>query len=218
MRRALLIAAAFALAGFLAGHLSAGGPSSAPRLLPDSPGPTRLLSGGVGAGYAHSRAGAIAATAGYQRAFADPAVLHPKVLRARVRAVATPDFAPTMIAANEPGARRIAEGPLGDGLRAQLGMTYLGVPIAYRVLAYSPRRAVIRTWGLTVLGNRSTVEPAAYFGSGRMELVWTDADWKIASTRGSFGPTPRLATPRRGGEGFEVADVLRGMRSYAPGP
>ena len=114
MRRALLIAAAVALAA-LAGRLSAAGHSAPAPPDPGSPGPTRLGSGGVGVGYAHSRAGAVAANAGYQQAFANPAILRHGGLRKRIEAVATPGFAPTMMAANEAGARRLAAGPLAKG-------------------------------------------------------------------------------------------------------
>ena len=217
MRRALLLAAVLAL-GLLAGRLSAAGQTPPAPHDPGSPGPTRLESGGVGVGYAHSRAGAIAANAGFQQAFADPGVLRKGGLRKRVEAVATPEFAPAMIAANEVGAKRLASGPLGEGLRSGVPTAYFGVPLRYRVLRYSPNRTVIRTWGFTVLGNATTAEPAAYFGTSRTVLIWRQGDWKIAATRAGFGPTPRLLTPREGGEGFALIDLLRGMRSYVAAP
>lgn len=217
MRRALLIAAAIALAA-IAGRLTANDHTPPTPHDPGSPGPTRQGSGGVGVGYAHSRAGALAASAGYQQAFADPAILRGGELRRRIEAVATPAFAPTMLAANRAGARRLAAGPLGEGLRGKVPTAYFGVPVLYRVLSYSPRRAVIRTWGFTVLGNATTAEPAAYFGTSRTVLAWREGDWKIAATRAAFGPTPRLLSPRRGGEGFSLVDLMKGMSFYASAP
>lgn len=217
MRRVLPIAAAVLL-GLIAGRLTACGQSSPAPLNPGSPGPTRLAVGGVGVGYAHTRAGALAANAGYQQAFADAAILRPAELRRRIEAVATPESALAMIAANEPGARRLSAGVLGAGVREGLPTLYFGVPVFYRVLSYSPRRAVIRSWGFTVLGNATTAEPGAYFGTSRVELVWLDGDWKIAATRAAFGPTPRLVTPREGGEGFTLVDLIEGMRPYAVTP
>lgn len=217
MRRLLSIVAAVAL-GLLVGRLTTGGqpPPATPH--PDSPGPTRLAVGGVGVGYAHTRAGALAANAGYQLVFADKAILRPGKLRRRVEAVATPENAAAMIAANEPGARRLSQGVLGTGVREGVPTAYFGVPVCYRVLSYSPARAVIRTWGFTVVGNATTAEPAAYFGTSRTEMVWIDGDWKIAATRAAFGPTPRLVTPREGGEGFELIDLIEGMRPYGVAP
>jgi len=217
MRRALLLAAVGVL-GLLAGRLWAPDhPSPSPHA-PGSPGPTRQGSGGVGVGYAHTREGAVAANTGYQQAFADTAILRAGELRRRIEAVATPTYAPAMIAANEPGARRLAQGTLGAGVRAKVPSAYFAVPISYRLRSYSPQRAVVETWGFTVLGNATTAEPAAYFGTSRTVLVWSEGDWKISQTRAAFGPTPRLATPREGGEGFGVVDLLEQMERYAVAP
>jgi len=123
-----------------------------------------------------------------------------------------------MIAGNEPGARRLAVGVLGRGMREKVPTAYFGMPVLYRVLSYSVQRAVIRTWGFTVVGNSTLAEPGGYFGTSRTELVWVDGDWKIADTRAAFGPTPRLVSPREGGEGFELVDLLEGMRRYAVAP
>lgn len=217
MRRILLVAAAVIL-GLGIGRLSAHSDGSPAPLLPGSPGPTRFVSGGVGVGYAHTRAGAVAANANYQQAFADAAILRPGELRRRVEAIATPDYAPAMIAGNEPGAQRLASGVIGRGVREGVPTAFFGMPVLYRVISYSARRAVIGTWGFTVLGNATLAEPGAYFGTSRTELVWLDGDWKIADTSAAFGPTPRLVSPRQGGEGFELVDLLGEMRHYAVAP
>lgn len=217
MRRALLLASVL-LGGFVLGRVFAPGDGSPAPLDPGSPGPTRFVSGGVGVGYAHSREGAVAANANYQQAFADAAILRRGELRRRIEAVATPDYAPSMIARNEPGTRRLAGGPIGMGLREGVPTAYFGTPVLYRVESYSASRAVIRTWGFTVLGNATLAEPGAYFGTSRTELVWEGGDWKIAHTSAAFGPTPRLVTPRQGGEGFSLVDLLQGMRRYAVAP
>lgn len=217
MRRALILGAVL-VGGFVLGRVFAPGERSPAPLLPDSPGPTRFVSGGVGVGYARTRAGAVAANANYQQAFADAAVLRRGELRRRIEAVATPAYAPQMIARNEPGVRRLAAGPIGVGLREKVATAFFGTPVLYRVLSYSANRAVIRTWGFTVIGNATSAEPEAYFGTSRTELVWLDGDWKIARTSAAFGPTPRLLTPREGGEGFGLVDLLKEMRRYAVGP
>lgn len=217
MRRVLLISAVLVL-GLAIGRLSASDGDSPAPALPDSPGPTRLESGGVGVGYAHTRAGAIAANANYQQAFADAAVLRRGELRRRIETVATPEYAPAMMAGNEPGARRLGTGVIGRGLGEGVPTAFFGMPVLYRVLSYSAHRAEIRTWGFTVLGNATLAEPGAYFGTSRTELVWLHGDWKIAETRAAFGPTPRLLSPREGGEGFELVDLLEGMRRYAVAP
>jgi hypothetical protein len=132
--------------------------------------------------------------------------------------VATPDYAAQMLAANSPGERRIAAGPIGQGLASGLKTLYAGVPIGYRVESYSPQRARILTWGFTLLGNASAVEPAAYFGLTHTELLWSQGQWRIAETRGGFGPTPKLGTPPGPLGGYRVMEVATHLRSYELSP
>lgn len=218
MRLALYILAAI-LVGALLGRASA--PSAPPAVSPQagspSPGPTSK-SVGVGVGFSRTREGAILASGSYQQAFADTAILRPNELRRRIEVVATPSFAPTMLAANERGTAQLARGQFGEGVRAGVQSAYFGVPVSYRVLSYSPSRAVIQTWGFTLLGNVDAVEPTAYFGLARTALVWMDGDWKIAGTRASFGPTPRLGTPRPGGEGLGLVELTKELHRYGVAP
>lgn len=215
MARAGVIVAVALLAA-LAGRLSAPGsepPEGSARL----PGPSAAVAG-VGVGYPQTRAGAALAAAGYQQAFADTSILRPGVLRRRVEAVATPDFAATMLRANEPGVARLADGALGEGAREGIATAYFAVPIGYRLLSFSPSRAAVKTWGFTLIGNDSAIEPSAYFGTSRTELVWMGGDWKIADTRAWFGPTPRLARAPRSGEGFGVLAAIEELRPYGLAP
>ena len=168
--------------------------------------------------FPHSPAGASLAMAAYQRALADPAILRPGVLRRRINAIATPDYTHKMLEANQPGDERLMAGPIGQGVRSGIPTAYFGVPIAYRLISYTPERARIQNWGLTMLGNASTVEPAVYFGTGTMDLIWQDGRWKITSTQGAFGPTPQTRTPRDGTEGFELQDLAKGFTPYGIAP
>lgn len=216
MRFALAVLIAVTI-GLLAGRASAPSSPAYPQAAPPTPGPTSKTVG-VGVGFARTRQGAIAAAGSYQQAFADKEILRPGELRRRIEIVATPRFAPVMLEANEPGAARLAHGAFGQGVRAEVQSVFFGVPVAYRVLSYSPERAVIQTWGFTLLGNVTSVEPSAFFGLGRTVLVWTGGDWKIAYTRASFGPTPRLATPRPGGEGLGLVELTKELHRYGVAP
>lgn len=180
-------------------------------------GPTRVEAG-VPVGYAHRPAGAALAVANYEQAFANPAVLRPRGLRDRIEAVATPDFAATMLRTNSPGVQRIASGAIGEGLAHRVQTLYTAVPIGYRIESYSPARARILTWAFTLLGNESAVEPEAYFGVTRTDLVWSEGDWKIAGSRGGFGPTPKIETAPGPVDGFDVIALARRLRSYALAP
>lgn len=215
-RRLFLSSLAALLLGLLLGRsLSPTHPERA--AAPASAAAARSLAG-VPVGFPHTPAGAAEAVAAYQRAFATPAILRGGVLRARVEAVATPDYAREMLATNSPGAERLAAGPLGLGLRAGVRTVYMAVPVGFRVESYARDRARVLLWGFTLLGNATSVEPAAYFGLSHTEVVWRGGRWMIAETRAGFGPTPRLAT-RPGKLGaFGVIGLARDLRSYELAP
>jgi hypothetical protein len=215
----VLVAVVF---GLMVGRISApaGASSSAApvlRAVPSPFGPSGEAAG-VSVGFPRSRQGAALAVGSYQQAFADRAVLRPGELRRRIEVVATPGFASAMLEANEPGTARLAAGPFGRGLRAGVESAFFGVPVAYRLLSFTPSKAVVETWGFSLIGNVATVEPTAYFGLARTVLVWEGGDWKIADTRGSFGPTPRLGSPRKGGEALGLVELSEELRPYGVAP
>lgn len=215
-RRNLILASLAALLlGLLLGRSLS--PTSDRAALPAKAGAARSLAG-VPVAFPNTPAGAAEAVAAYQQAFADPAVLQPGVMRARIEALATPDYAQTMIGANSPGAERLAAGPIGVGIRKGVQTIYTAVPIGYRVESFQTDRARVLTWGFTLLGNGAAVEPSAYFGITHTELVWMDGRWRIAETRGGFGPTPELATAPGPLGGYRVLDLAQGLESYELAP
>jgi hypothetical protein len=202
--------------GLLIGRATA--PSSAvPAATPANAGAAGTRAG-VPVGFPRTPTGAAQAVAAYERSFASPSILRPGVLRERIEAVAAPDYVAEMWAANSPGQRRIATGPIGLGLASGLQTLYVAVPIGYRIESFSPDRARILTWGFTLLGNASAVEPAAYFGLTHTELAWSEGMWKIAETRGGFGPTPKLATSPGPLGGYDVIGLATRLESYELAP
>jgi hypothetical protein len=123
-----------------------------------------------------------------------------------------------MLAAQEPGQRRLAGGPIGIGLRGDVATIYTAVPVGYRVLDFSPGMAEVETWGFTLLGNASTAPPSAYFGLTQLRLVWHDQRWRIAWSRAGFGPTPKLGTRPGPLDPYRVLDLARGLKSYELAP
>lgn len=211
-----IIASATLVLGLLIGRSSSAARTTMGQLHADV-GPADVLRG-VPVGYARSPRGAAQAVARYQQALADPTILRLAILRRRIRVIATPDYASTMLRVNSPGANRIAAGPIGDGLSHGIQTIYSAVPIGYRIESYSPARARILTWGFTLLGNASAVEPEAYFGIAHTDLVWRNGDWKIAGTRSGFGPTPRVQTPVGPVGGFNVLELAKGLKTYGVTP
>lgn len=206
-------AAALLVLAFVIGRLSAPEDEAQP-----NPPAAAVPGAELKTNYPHSKDGAIVAAAAYQRALANSAILRPGGLKKRVEAIATPDYADELLKANQPGADRLMAGPLGQGVQQGIPTVYVGIPIAYRVLSYNPDRARIQNWGSTIVGNVSTVEPVAYFGTGTIELVWQDTQWKVASSQAASGPTPQTSTPEDGAEGFELQDLADDFRLYGVAP
>jgi len=204
------------LLGWIVGHASSQGPQV--RAPASSEAGAARTAAGVPLAFPDTAAGAAEAVASYQRSFATPHILRPGVLRERIEAVATPDYVETMLFANSPGANRLIAGPLGEGIASGVKTIYSAVPIGYRIESFTPKRARILTWGFTLLGNASAVEPSAYFGLTHTEVVWQDDTWKIAETKARFGPTPKLATPPGPLGGYGVLDVAAELRSYVLAP
>lgn len=213
----LLLVGVFAV-GWIAGRA---GSSSTGTPAASVAGPTPRVAdartrAGIQVGFPDTAKGAADAVASYQRAFASPSILRAAVMRERVEAVATPDYAATMLEANGPGRERLAAGPIGVGIADGLQTLYAAVPIGYRIEAFSPARARILTWGFTLLGNSSSVEPAAYFGLTHTELVWSGGRWWISSTKAGFGPTPKLATEPGPLGAYDVVGLASRLTGYEP--
>lgn len=218
MRVAIGVLAA-AVLGFVAGLILTPS-SSSPAVLEvgsPSPGLTQKWAG-EGSGFPRTREGAVLAAGTYQQAFADKAVLDPDELRRRIEALATPSFEQAMLEANEPGAARLARSAFGKGIRGGVASAFFAEPVGYRLIGFSRSRAVVQTWGFTLIGNLSAVEPTAFFGLSKTELVWLEGKWKIADTRAAFGPTPKLGSPRPGGEGLGLVELTEELTPYGLAP
>jgi hypothetical protein len=123
-----------------------------------------------------------------------------------------------MLEVNGPGDERIAAGPVGVGVKEGVRTLYREVPIGYKVLSWSTGEARIETWGMTILGDAASVEPSAWFGISRTDLVWSGDRWRIASTRSGFGPTPALATEAGPLAGYRVLELAKELTGYALRP
>ncbi len=207
------------MVGALLGWIAGGALSSSSGPALQTPQATGSSAAQAGASdFPQTPKGAAGAVANFERAFASPKILAPGALRKAIEAVATPDYVDRMLAANMPGRNRLAEGPIGEGIASGMQTLYSAVPIGYRIESFSPQRARVLTWGFTLLGNASAVEPEAYFGLTRTEVVWTEAGWRIAETKGGFGPTPKLATPPGPLGGYEVIGLASHLQSYELAP
>ena len=79
-------------------------------------------------------------------------------------------------------------------------------------------RARVLTWGFTLLGNDSAVEPARLLRPHPHRADLGGGRWRIADTRAGFGPTPKLATPPGPLGGYDVMGLATGLKSYELAP
>lgn len=184
------------LAGLLIGNLTAGGDddgkSSPNGRAGARPGPARSVDG-VPTGYARTRGGAVAATVNYGAVIAGPAFLDPAKRRAVLAVMASPEYAREVERNSAPGLAQLQRGPVGQGLRRGAPTLFKAAPIGYRVVRFSAQEAVVEVWGLALIGNATTLQPQASFGTTTSTLRWTAGDWKFVASRSTDGPTPALA-------------------------
>lgn len=183
--------------GLLIGRVTApdsGSPSrpAAPAPPSASGEPARRV-GGIGVGYPHTRAGAVAATLNGGAALGDPRVLLDRRRRTRVLAlIATDRYARTFTGAGAAALDRAADEPLGRGIREGAQTISLTSPLAYRIASYSLGAAKVVSWGVAVVGNDRGLAPAATWATTTTTLRWVDGDWKIDTASSTDGPAPRL--------------------------
>jgi hypothetical protein len=182
------------IVGLLVGRLTAPDDrANQPPPRASGPGPSRIVDG-VPLGYAHSRAGAVAALLNYGVVLGDPHTLLDRARRAMVlRLVATDRYASTFQGRGAAALEQARRGPLGRGLATGARTIYLASPIAYRVISYDGRTARIDGWGVAVVGNDQGLAPSATWATTETVARWQDGDWKIDSVRTHDGPTPALA-------------------------
>ena len=193
---AAVVAAVAAVAiAFVIGRSTAP-PGSSPRLppapaAPRPPGPSRIVDG-VGVGYPDTEAGAVAALLADGQTLSDPRVLLDSRRRGQVLAlIATSRYAATFSGA---GGRALttaeAQTALGRGLAAGAQTVFLGVPIAYRVVSYTPQRIRVIGYGVSVVANDQGLSPRATWATSTTDAVWESGDWRVDAVTSSDGPTP----------------------------
>ena len=146
----------------------------------------RSVDAGVPVGYERSAAGASAAATQYLATAAE-LVERPVHERARaLRRMAAPSFAGTIVADIEEALEPVDEA-LGGGTGRALVRT---LPVAYRVMEFTPDRAQVVVWGATVFLLEGVSAPEEAWGTSEVDLVWEDGDWRLAAWSSYDGPTP----------------------------
>lgn len=181
------------------------------------PGPSRIVDG-VGVGYPDTEAGAVAALLADGQTLSDPRVLLDPRRRAQVLSlIATSRYAATFSGA---GGQALAQAEqqtaLGRGLASGAQTVFLGVPIAYRVVSYTPQRIRVIGYGVSVVANDQGLSPRATWATSTTDAVWQNGDWRVDAVSSSDGPTPAPTAPASDAASF--LNALAGARETHDAP
>jgi hypothetical protein len=208
---------------FALGRASTGGRSGSsvpsPRSAIPGAGPTRTVSG-VPTGYAHTRAGAMAAALNYIGVVGNPAVLlDVRRLRQVLSVLATPQLARRVLAGYGPAAARLGQSRLVRSLRSGTPAIAIGVPVAYRVVRRTGDRLTVQFWTVGVVGDVQGTEPHAIWQRTTATFGWVGGDWKlIAPLEHDDGPTPAPPATGHPTDASAFIASLRGFRSFRYAP
>ena len=218
-----VIAAVVVLVVFALGRASASDSSSSSARSPRSAiaggGPSRTVHG-VPAGYAHTRAGALAAALNYVGVFGNPRVLfNPARLRQALAVVATPQLAQRALRDLQKAATLIAQTPLARSIRSGAPAITVGVPVAYRVIRTGADRLTTQLWTVAVIGDLQSAAPRSVWGRVTITLGWVGGDWKVVATdRRRDGPTPAVESTAHPTDSGTFVYELKGFRGFRYAP
>jgi hypothetical protein len=162
---------------------------------------------------ARSPEGAGRAAAAALAALADPGLLRDAARRRRVvAAIARPGYRDELLPLFDR-----TYGYLADllGRPAQEGDLVLRMtPVGYRVESFTPARASVAIWQVTVLATPER-QPIGAWSTSRAELVWADGGWRVERFGTDVpGPAPAVTAPAGPSPGRLFVDAGRGFRPF----
>ncbi len=222
MSRRLRAGVAVAVLGaFLAGVVAAGligstpSPGERPADLPRPPADAGDVDGGSGdsatagaaTGFTRSEEGAREAAIAYATASQRWLHLSDDELEAAVRALSSEDAAERLVQ------EVVAEVSLArDALVRSAGpVWWLVRPLAWRLENYSPERARVAVWTVSVLSAADVAVPQADWLTVTVELVWEAGDWRVDDVRDTPGPTPMVGVRDQPWQPEPFDDALAGF-------
>jgi hypothetical protein len=209
---ALLIGAALLGAG-ARGLLTGANPRPAPAAAPTSVVGSRTDDHGLEVGFAHTRAGAVAAATSDvrqgQRLYDLPTALRSSALQGMAAQSAADAYV-----ADE--TQRLTELD-GVAARGRGPLTWDVAVLAWRLDAYAPDRARVSVWRVGVLSVDGLTNPLAEWTTVAYDLVWERGDWRIWSETQTPGPTPKVHPADSPSTPEQLRTALAGFTRY-PGP
>ena len=88
-------------------------------------------------------------------------------------------------------------------------------PVKYRIESESASEATVEIWGV-VLGSGPNVNGVEEtWGTGTLDLVLVDSEWKVTGQASVGGPTPELL---RAEDAFSITRILQDFQDYSDAP
>ncbi|MGH9031756.1 MAG: hypothetical protein ACRDZV_06460 [Acidimicrobiia bacterium] len=165
------------------------------------------------AGFSHDEMGAQAAAMTYAAASQRWLYLDDAAVEAAVVAISTPTAAPRL-AREVLDEVRVAR----ESLSQTPGRVWWIVrPLAVDVEAFTPERARVAVWTVTVLSASDVALPQSDWTTVTLDLAWHEGDWRVDRTADAPGPTPMLGPRDQPWQPEPFDDALAGFERVEVG-
>jgi hypothetical protein len=156
---------------------------------PQTSNPSVLSSGpaaeenGVPVGYAPTKEGAVAAATNFNLLSGRDDLLSREALTNAMQTLAAPSWRAQAAKQARTGYDYVVD---TYGQDADVSAAV----IRYNVSEFSPHRAVVKLWTVTVLSGSARPNVDEVWGIVTINLEWVDADWRVGGIESSPGPAP----------------------------
>lgn len=146
------------------------------------PGPSREVAG-VPVGYARTEEGATAAATNFSLLASGDQLLDLDALTNAMETLAAPDWKNEAQSQARSGYKFIVD-RYGDDAEVTAAV------VRYDVASYTPDRAVVRLWTVSVASGSKRTNVDEVWGILTVHLVWTGGDWRVEGSDSTSGPAP----------------------------
>jgi hypothetical protein len=151
------------------------------------PGPWDAVEG-IGVGFSHDEAGAVAAAVTYGTAPQVWLYLSDDQVAVSADAVIVERARDELVPRLVEDARLLRT----EVTKAAGTVWFVVAPLATKVESYTDERAVVRVWVVRVVSADGVAVPQSGWQTLRLDLAWESGDWRIAAVDEAEGPTPQL--------------------------
>ena len=163
--------------------------------------------GGIGHGWHHDDAGAIAAASNAVSVTGEIATAGFITRDDLIASIATAAYADELASVSSHQLDELSI-ELGEAGIAPSEIVWSELPLRTRLVSYSGDAAVVDVWSVLVVGAPGHGAPRQVWRTVTAGLVWEQEDWRIDRWEAVAGPTPALASNSVVSSVNEVARVL----------